>query len=79
MILKFKEMTLLAFLENFGGFPLIGAIANCSSYQNPRRGDNLTASGNLMGLFNTRTGAKFARIKIVCNCPWFIIVSFDRN
>jgi hypothetical protein len=50
-------MTLLAFLSKFGFFPLIGAIANCSSYQNPRRGENLTASGNLMGLFNTETGA----------------------
>jgi hypothetical protein len=74
MILKFKEITLLAFLENFGGFPLIGAIANCSSYQNPRRGENLTASGNLMGLFNTGTGAKFALADKICWSSCFIYI-----
>jgi hypothetical protein len=52
-----------------GIFPLIGAIANCSSYQNPRRGD----CGSLMGLCKTRDAAKFAVMKVVCVFPCFIL------
>jgi len=47
-----------------GVFPLIGATANCSSYQNPRRG---------LGPFNTGTGAFKALVNKICICSCFII------
>jgi len=57
----------LASIKTISGlFPLIGASANCSSYQNPRR--HLAESGNLIGLFKTGTGAKKAlavKVKVV--------------
>jgi hypothetical protein len=52
-----------------GIFPLIGAIANCSSYQNPRRGD----CGNLMGLFKTGTAAIKAVVNKVYKFSCFIV------
>jgi len=50
----------LAVEMNMSGiFPLIGATANCSSYQNPRRKKNLSNLGKLIVLilFKTGTGA----------------------
>jgi len=57
-----------------GLFPLIGASANCSSYQNPRRQKNLTILGIIIGLgsFKTDTGAVIAQVLVICNCTCFI-------
>jgi hypothetical protein len=52
-----------------GIFPLIGAIANCSSYQNPRR----VKCDSLKGLCTTRVAAKFADINNVYIFPCFML------
>ena len=62
-------MTVMALNALSGIFPLIGAIANCSSYQNPRRGD----FDSLMGLCKTRAAAKFAVVFKVCLFPCFML------
>jgi hypothetical protein len=54
-----------------GIFPLIGAIANCSSYQNPRRKD----CGNLIGLFKTGTAAEKADVDKICKLSCFMLIS----
>jgi len=65
----------LAVEMNMSGiFPLIGATANCSSYQNPRRKKNLSNLGKfiVLILFKTGTGALLALVKRVCCFACFI-------
>jgi hypothetical protein len=59
------KVMMIKFIEDFS---LIGAIANCSSYQNLRR-ENW---GSLLGLNKTSLTAEFAVIKILCWMHCFI-------